>query len=179
MLYLRGEPTALHSEFAPGSPASVIVHAEVLDVPRIRYSDVDEYALETFLRKRDRIYMPMSPRHFRLHQFGTFSVKPRDGRGVDPRDSRSRPVDPHLPIYTVGHGHVRAQWCCYQGVIWPPDTVVGQGGPAQHQFDSLFSRTVTRTFWLINLLPCLDLAVPVCLCPYAFYFCPVGALFLY
>jgi hypothetical protein len=108
MLCFRGEPTALHSEFAPGSPASVIVHAEVLDVPRIEYSDVDEYALETFLPRRDRIYMLTSPRHFRLHQFGTFSVKPRelDGRGVDLRDSRSWPVNLHLPIYTVGHGYM-------------------------------------------------------------------------
>ena len=45
--------SALHPEFAPGSPASVTVHAEVFDVPWIKYSDVDEYALETFLLKID------------------------------------------------------------------------------------------------------------------------------
>ena len=53
MPHFRGEPAALHPMFSTGGPASVVEHAEgpvALDAPRIVYSDVDERALEAYVR---------------------------------------------------------------------------------------------------------------------------------
>jgi len=55
MAHFRGEPAVAHPAFAPGSPASVIAHAEgpvALDAPRIVYSKEDERVLEAYVRKR-------------------------------------------------------------------------------------------------------------------------------
>jgi hypothetical protein len=54
MPYFRGEPAPLHPAFAPGSPASVVAHAEgpvAFDTPRIVYSEEDERALDAYVRK--------------------------------------------------------------------------------------------------------------------------------
>ena len=54
MPYFRGEPAPLHPAFAPGSPASVVEHAEgpiAFDTARIVYSEEDELALDAFVRK--------------------------------------------------------------------------------------------------------------------------------
>ena len=54
MPHFRGEPAPLHPAFAPGSPASVVAHAEgpvAFDTPRIVYSEEDERALDAYVRK--------------------------------------------------------------------------------------------------------------------------------
>ena len=53
MPHFRGEPAALHPAFAPGTPASIVAHAEepvAFDAPRIVYSEDDERVLEEFAR---------------------------------------------------------------------------------------------------------------------------------
>ena len=55
MPYFRGEPPLLHPAFAPGTPASVVQHAEgpiAFDTPRIEYSEEDERALEVYTREK-------------------------------------------------------------------------------------------------------------------------------
>ena len=55
MPYFRGEPPLLHPAFAPGTPASVVPHAEgpiAFDTPRIEYSEEDERALEVYTREK-------------------------------------------------------------------------------------------------------------------------------
>jgi alcohol oxidase len=54
MPHFRGEPAPFHPAFAPGSPASVVEHAEgpiAIDTPRIVYSEEDERALDAYVRK--------------------------------------------------------------------------------------------------------------------------------
>jgi len=86
MPHFRGEPSALHPAFAPGSAAAVVEHAEgpvAFDTPRIEYSDEDERAIEAFARATVGTTW---------HSLGTCAMKPRERGGV---------VNSHLNVYGV------------------------------------------------------------------------------
>ena len=79
MPHFRGEPAPLHPAFAPGSPASVVAHAEgpvAFDTARIVYSEEDERALDAYVRKMGARGFPSfwsldTDEHFFLYSVGT------------------------------------------------------------------------------------------------------------
>ncbi|KAH9054564.1 alcohol oxidase-like protein [Lactarius deliciosus] len=94
MPHFRGEPPVLHPAFAPGSPASIVAHADgpvPFDTPRIEYLEEDERALEAFARANvGTCWHSVSPSL--PYKVRSVVDDPREQGGV---------VDPRLNVYGV------------------------------------------------------------------------------
>ena len=73
MPHFRGEPPALHPDFPPGRPASIVAHAEgpiAFDAPHIVYSEDDDQVLEEFVRANGALLLSfpvtLKPLHYLL-----------------------------------------------------------------------------------------------------------------